>query len=380
MAHSAYFQGGGIGRYTREVLDAVRERGVVRPFLICSPNFEWQEIPGVRTLPVLQPLAHPVPLLRKARFLTAQWRNPHRLLAAARKEQLDIIHLQSFHHLSFAQWRRAAAASGLKWVISAHDIKRDVAVLNKGWEDEQLKAAYRFADAILVHSNYQKQELIAFAGVLPDRIRLVPHGPYVYPTPTATREEIRTTLGIPQGVDTALFFGQIRDDKNLEAFLEALSTTGVDTHLIVAGQPGGRHQTADHYRTLCKHLGIQDRVHFYFGHVPDEEVGKFFVAADWVALPYRESFTSQSGVLNIAAQFDRPILVSNAPVLKETIEHSGIGYICSDDQPTALSEGIAAMYEKKRAITPADFQRYRHDHSWDVNARICISLYQELMA
>ena len=379
VAHSAYFQGGGIGMYTVEVLRELGRSADIDPYLICSPDFEWQRIPGVTTVPVLQSLHHPLPALRKARFLKAQWSNPARLLAQVGKLKLDILHLQSFHHLSFAQWAKPAARLPVKWVISAHDIKRDVAIINKGWEDRQLQASYRFADAVLVHSEFQRQELIQFARVKADKVHLVPHGPYFYESTGETKEELRVSLGIPASAEVALCFGQIRKDKNLETFLTALASSRTDTHLIVAGQPGGHHDGAEDYRSLSSKLGIQDRVHFFFGHVRDEDVAKYFEAANWIALPYRTSFTSQSGVLNIAAQFELPVLVSNAPVLSETVMVTGIGYACDGDDVKELIHGIEKMQFFKDSIPSSAFLNYRDEYSWAKNAKTCASIYKELV-
>ena len=364
--------------YTVEVLRELARSAAFDPYLICSPDFEWQQIPGVTTIPVLQSLHHPFPALRKARFLKAQWTNPARLLAQVRKLRLDILHLQSFHHLSFAQWAKSAAQSPVKWVISAHDIKRDVAIINKGWEDRQLQASYRFADAVLVHSEFQREELIQFARVEADKVHLVPHGPYLYENTGQTREALRAALNIPISAEVALFFGQIRKDKNLGTFLAALAESDTDSHLIVAGQPGGRHESAEHYRSLAAELGIAERVHFFFGHVPDAEVARYFEASDWVALPYRETFTSQSGVLNIAAQFNRPVLVSNAPVLSETVKATRIGYACEADSLRSLARGIEVMPAVLRDASDRVFADYRSSHSWQQNAKICAEIYQSL--
>ncbi len=380
VAHSAYFQGGGIGMYTLELLQALALHDEIAPYLICTPEFEWQDIKGVEVRPALLRLSHPLPALRKARFLLAQWWNPFRLLRVAKQENIDIIHLQSFHHLSFVQWQRAAKQSGLKWVISAHDVKRAVPILHRGWEDEQLRAAYRFADAILVHSEFQKQELISFAGLQSEKVKLVPHGPYLYPEPGKDKDALRAELGLPTGAEVVLFFGQVRDDKNLASFLRALAQTDTNIHLIVAGQPGGRHRAARLYQELCVELRVQDRVHFFLRHIPDEEVGQFFKCADWVALPYRTSFTSQSGVLNIAAQFECPVLVSDAPVLKETIEASGIGIACKDDTPEALADGISTMQQQIREGNTFPFEAYCQRYSWEENARITAGVYRELIS
>ena len=366
--------------YTVEMLKALGTHTNLELFLLCSPDFEWQQIPGTRTLPVLQRLSHPIPVLRKARFVTAQWVNPFRILRTAEKKGIEVVHLQSFHHLSFAQWKVAASRSSVKWVISAHDIKRDVAIFHKNWEDEQLRASYQFADAILVHSNFQKEELVGFAHVDPLKVHLVPHGPYVYAQPADSKESIRLKLGIPQSVDVALFFGQVRNDKNLSSFLRALSIAKMNTHLIVAGQPGGHHQDAAYYRALCEELQLEERVHFFFGHVPDERVGQYFTAADWIALPYRQSFTSQSGVLNIAAQFNRPVLVSSAPVLKETVLAGGIGYACLGDGVEELKQGIVAMQEVKVKVQRKNFDQYRKEYSWKRSAELCVELYEKLVS
>jgi glycosyltransferase involved in cell wall biosynthesis len=61
-----------------------------------------------------------------------------------------------------------------------------------------------------------------------------------------------------------------------------------------------------------------DRVHLFFGYVPDDRVPVFFSAADLVVLPYT-SFDSQSGVGATALPYLKPMVVSRTGGLPEWV-------------------------------------------------------------
>ncbi len=132
----------------------------------------WKVWPG------LFGISHDRQMIRKARFLVGQWRNPLCASKHFQKSGVRLIHWTDINHLAAPLWRRLLDRSGMKMVISAHDVKRGVAVLNRGYEDRQLTGLYRRADAILVHSEFQKTELVEFAEVEPAKVTVVPHGPY----------------------------------------------------------------------------------------------------------------------------------------------------------------------------------------------------------
>jgi glycosyltransferase involved in cell wall biosynthesis len=357
------FPAGGIGRYNRELVRALAELGDVDVEYACLPNYAWADDLPCRVWRGLFPISDRVPALRRARFLLGQWCNPRRALRHFHEAGVPLIHWTNIHHLSAPLWRGLLDRSGTAMVISAHDVCRGVAIVNRAYEDRQLAWVYRRADALLVHSEFQRDELVAFAGVDPQRVTVVPHGPYDYGDPLEGRTAVRQRCGIPADVPLGLAFGQIRE-----------------SHLLIAGNAPARHRGALFYRELAASLGLADRVHFDVRHVPDDEVAGLVCAADWLALPYPSSFTSQSGVLNLAAHYERPVLVGSAPVLREGVNGYAIGEAAADDGQEALAAALQRLeHGLAQSKPPFAFDLFRAKHSWAENARRTRGVYQRVL-
>ena len=374
-----FFPGGGIGRYTYELVKTLSRFPEVAVEVVCSPDFRWKDTPAYPAWDGLQSIWHAVPTLRRLRFLTGQFVNPARGIRHAQASGTDVLHFSNINHLTFPFWRRLLKKAGMRVAISVHDVKRHKRILSRWWEDRQLKACYRYADALFVHSAYQARELMTFAGVREEKIHIVPHGPYEHGLVSSSRDEIRAALGLAAEQSVGLFFGQIRDEKNLDRLIRALSESTARPYLIVAGQGGSRHRDIDYYQNLAREVGVADQITFIPRFIPDEEVGELFTAADWIALPYSNTFTSQSGVLNVAAHYERPILVSSSPVLKETVETCDIGVVCRGDATPAIAEGIDRICARIREGHLHKFEEYRDQFSWHENAQRTLAVYQALV-
>jgi len=374
-----FFPGGGIGRYTHNLMAAMARRDDAGVEALCTPDYEWVGTDGYATWDGLASISHDIATLRRWRFLKGQFVNPTRAIDHAVSTALDVLHLANINHLTFPYWRSKLEGSGVRVVASAHDVKRRKSIISRRWEDRQLKAFYRYADALFVHSEYQVRELAAFAGVDRDHIHVVPHGLYSHGAVDAAPATLREKWELPRDRRVALFFGQIRDEKNLDGLLRALTLTDRPLHLVVAGSGGGRHRDVDHYRRQASALGVAEQVRFIPRYIEDGEVGELFVAADWVALPYRSVFTSQSGVLNVAAHYERPVLVSAAPVLHETVQDCDIGVACSGDGPEALAGGIETMHRRLDDGHEHVFEDYRRRFSWQENARRTREVYESIL-
>ncbi len=374
-----FFHAGGIGRYTNDLLGTLARYPDLDIELMCTPQFKWQDIDGVSVWPGLTPITHPVAPMRRARFLYANWSSPRRALKRARDVDADIIHFSEFNHITYGYWRKALKNSRIKLAVSVHDVKRDKVIFNREMEDNNLTTLYRDADALFVHSRFQGQELEAFAGVDPEKVHVVPHGPYAYGEANSDPGRLRREFGLPDDATVALSFGQVRDEKNIDGLIRAMPLCRKPFHLIVAGQAGGRHKDAAYYLDLARQLGVADRVHMRDGYVPAEEVGDLFSVADWVALPYVKSFSSQSGVLNVAAHYQCPVLVSEAPVLRETVVESDIGIAAVDNSPPALARAIDKMHIRLLEQYPFAFAHYKKKYSWEENARVTREVYRRLM-
>lgn len=376
-----FFPGGGIGKYTHRLMQAMGQDPDIEVEVLCTPDYEWKEGEAYATWAGLRSISHEIPLIRRWRFLSGQFVNPKRAIQHAKNRCLDVLHFANINHLSFPYWRSALERSDMKTAASAHDVKRQKSIVYRRWEDHQLRAFYQFTDALFVHSRHQVNELVDFAGVMRSKVHIVPHGPYHHgPAPDADRHHVREHLGLPRDRPVALFFGKLRDEKNLDGLIRALSLSTTKPHLVVAGsEVGHRHRSVSYYRELAQQVGVANQITFRAEYISDEEVPRLFYAADWVALPYRRSFTSQSGVLNVAAQYERPVLATPSPVLKETVESSGIGVVCQEETPEALAEGIDRICSLVSNKHSFPFETYREQYNWKENARRTVNVYEQLV-
>lgn len=372
-----FFPGGGIGRYTHELMKAMGKCASVQVEVICTPDYEWAHAEAYDNWMGLSSISHRIPTLRRLRFVLGQFVNPPRAVHYACEKDLDIIHFSHINHLSFPFWRKRLEESNLGIAASAHDVRRQKSIISRWWEERQLKAFYRFVDALFVHSEYQARELVDFAGVDRAKIHIVPHGPYAHSRVQDQKDQIRAKWGLPLNDQVALVFGQIRDDKNLDGFIQALAHTSTAPFVVVAGSEVGKHRGVSYYETIARRSGVDQRIRFVPRYLTDEEVGELFVASDWVALPYHEGFTSQSGVLNVAVRYDRPVLVGTAPVLREAVQNNNIGLASPSISPQDLASAIDTMVERTSDSYNYAFQAYRQRHSWAENARRTLEVYRE---
>jgi len=374
-----FFPAGGIGRYTSEWATAMNGQPGVEVTLLCGSDFAWKASDAYSVWDGLRPLSHPIPPIRRARFLRGQFVNPLRAVRYAAREGAGVLHFATVNHLSSPLWQRALERAEMKVTATVHDVQRRKAILHRRWETRQLTAFYRYADALFVHSDQQRDELVAFAGVDAARVHVVPHGPYAYAPPAADVRTLRRRYGLPEVGQVALCFGQLRDQKNLDGLLDAVALRRLPVHLFVAGNAPNGHRPHRHYVERAEALGLAERVTFLPRYIPDEEVGDLFTASDWVALPYRSDFTSQSGVLNVAVQYHRPVLVSEAPVLRETVAQCDIGVVAESNEPEALARGVERLMERVAQEDPFAFEQYRARNSWAENARRSRAVFEELV-
>ncbi|WP_347244262.1 glycosyltransferase family 4 protein, partial [Thermogutta sp.] len=242
VLHYFAFPGGGIGRYVHELLTRMIKEPGLEVELACIPSYHYLKEATYPIWPGLRDITHPVPIRRRLRFGINLFVNPLRAIAHARAWEADILHLSTIPHVTFAIWSRALKKAGIKLVATAHDVRRSQGLIWYKYEIEQLKRLYRACAAIFVHSEYQKKDIIDFAGVSADRVFIVQHGPNYHGPPEADKETLRRRYGIPVNKQVALFFGDIRPDKNLDLFLQAMVPFKDRLHLVVAGQPKSKRE------------------------------------------------------------------------------------------------------------------------------------------
>lgn len=375
VAFYCFFPGGGIGQYTHELLKRLNQRDSLSVSLYCPPNFVWLSEAEYETKPILFKISSNNPLIRKIKFLMGQWINPRRLLHHADASGTNIIHYSNFNHLTYPAWKRRGFLNGkIAQICTAHDVKRGVAIINRKWETTQLCQFYKDCRLIFVHGENQKQELETFAGPGDYKTIVVPHGPYdfsgskILNNPKPKQKENQCSKG--------LFFGNIRDEKNLDGLIKALSLSPQKIQLTVAGKSGiPGHKPIRYYKDLAKSVGVFDSIEWLDGHVPNNKVSNLFLSSDWVALPYKDKFTSQSGVFNIATHYSIPMLITPAPTFKEIFTSYSLGELAASDSPNEIKKAILRLMDGISIAKYDGFQAYQDYHTWEKNAEITEKAY-----
>jgi glycosyltransferase involved in cell wall biosynthesis len=187
-------------------------------------------------------------------------------------------------------------------------------------------------------------------------------------------------LAIPPGAFVLLAFGHVADRKNLDLVIAALGHAPA-VHLIVAGAViSRRDRPFAHYAERASQAGVTDRVHLIEGFVPETEVSAWFAGADAISLTYGRRFVSQSGVLHVAALWDKPLLASGGDgPLPRTVDEYGLGIVVEPDSAPAIAAGLARLVAERPDVS-ANFARYRASTSWAVNVDRLLEVVEAVKA
>lgn len=173
-----------------------------------------------------------------------------------------------------------------------------------------------------------------------------------------------------------LVFGQIRDGKNLDLFLRAMTRLPANVKLLVAGKgDSGSSRPPEDYQKLAEELGVGDRCRWDIRRIPDEEVGDLFAACDVVLVTYSAKFRSASGVLNAAVSARKPVLASSGDgPLRSAVEKYQLGEFVQPDNLEEIQRGASLLLrgfaagKNEIGINPR-WEKYERENSWEENAR-----------
>jgi glycosyltransferase involved in cell wall biosynthesis len=199
---------------------------------------------------------------------------------------------------------------------------------------------------------------------------VIPHGHYRDEYPVNSNDDARKQLGIRSRAKVLLFFGQVREYKNVPALIRAFRDTQKDEVLCIAGRPSSENLAAEVRREACG----DPRVLLHLYEVPQDRVQLFFRAADFVVLPYRDILNSGAALL--ALSFNRPVLVPNQGAMGELQSSAGAEWVriySGDIDAAQLVDGLAWAVASERP------REVRLDHlEWPRLAEQTLHAYEEI--
>jgi len=191
-------------------------------------------------------------------------------------------------------------------------------------------------DGFLVQSNCGAEEL---KNLLPNaNVEKRNHPIYDNYGPNINKEDARQKHGIT-AKHLILYFGIVREYKGVDVLIRAaqlLKEKVEDFHILAVGES---YDSSEKYESLISELGIGDVFTWENRFVPDSEVASYFSASDVMALPYHSA--SQSGIVQIAYNYNIPVVVTDVGGLPEYVEKGVSGEIVAVNNPDELATCLA---------------------------------------
>ena len=178
------------------------------------------------------------------------------------------------------------------------------------------------------------------------------------------REEACRYLELDKEKKYLLFFGLIRKYKGLDLLLKSFAHPDIrklGIHLLVVGE---FYDDPEEYLQIIREKGMEDRVSVINRFVPVEDIKYYFSVADLVTQTYHSA--TQSGITQIAYNFNCPMLVTNVGGLSEYVPDGKVGYVVEKD-PKEIAGAIVDFFRNNRkADFVANVKEEKKKYSWDI--------------
>ncbi|MDE2859273.1 MAG: glycosyltransferase family 1 protein [Chloroflexota bacterium] len=367
----AYEQGGGIGRYVRELTAALATEDPVTDYRLFvagaqseqlphppGPNFDWRTT-------ILTP-----------RWLARIWQRaqlplPVEIITGP----VDLFHATDFvlpptlprtrslltvHDLSFLRVPDAASPSLRRYLeaVAPRSVER--------------------ADHVLADSQATKDDLIEIYRTPADKISVLYSGVDARFGPVTDQMTLKAVLDKRnlKDIKYVLSVGTVQPRKNYSGAIRALSRIrdhGIDLHYVVAGGPGWLED--EMYRSI-RETAMEDRVHI-LGFVPDEDLPALYSGARaLLAVSLYEGFGLP--VLEAMA-CGTPVITSNLSSLPEVAGDAGILVDPLDNE--AISDAIMKTLTDaalRQQLVAAGFERVKR-FSWASAASQLKAIYDAML-
>lgn len=230
-----------------------------------------------------------------------------------------------------------------------------------------------FVDGYIVQSKAVEEDLLVKKKH--PQYSFVPHPIYEIFPRAISKESAKAKLGI-QEKEVLLYFGFIRKYKGLKYIIQAMPEIlkKRDVHLIICGEfYEGRDETFQ----LIRENNLSDKITVADDFIPNEEVHYYFCASDLVVLPYISA--TQSGIVQMAYYYDRPVLATDVGGLPEVVLHDKTGFIVPPENQEAITESVLKYYDQELENNfIKNIKEEKKKYSWDRMTEAIENLYQKI--
>jgi len=344
--------------------------------------------PGVRVIHV--PAGPPEPVAKED-LLPLMDEFTAWMTARLRRSSYDLVHANFFYSGLVAAELKANL--GLPFVITFHAlgrVRRQFQGDSDRFPDERFAIEERIvaeADRILAECPQDEEDLIRLYNADHERIVIVPCGYDPAEFEPMSRPLARMDLGIDPTEPVLLQLGRMVPRKGVDNVIRSLARLeaehGLRARLLVVG---GASREPDPEATpelarlaaIAEEEGVRERVTFV-GRRDRAELRTYYNAADiFVSTPWYEPF----GITPLEAMAcGIPVVGSRVGGIKFSVRDGETGYLVPPDDPAALAERIAHLYDNPKLLAVLGQQAHRRVQdlfTWERVANGISALYEEV--
>jgi len=208
-----------------------------------------------------------------------------------------------------------------KIIWGVHNVSTPKGASDERWMDLYQNYAFRRLRNFHVFSEFQLSILK----------KLVPYKNHYY-TPLTLEDYGISTVLPPNDKVRFLFFGYIKEYKRLDLLINSfreLRNSGVENiELLIAGNC----ENWSYYEALIdKDNAIKTRIEM----IPNKDIPDVVSSCHYLVLPYKDG--AQSGVLNVAYQYNKPVIVSDIDSFKQFVIDGNTGFFFKNESQESLT-------------------------------------------
>jgi len=265
------------------------------------------------------------------------------------KKQPDVIQFGAtkfqFEALFYSILRRNKIVLGQ--VCHEFETREVSRSLINGWGDALYRTAFQNFDAIFLHGESNVSKFQSIFNISAKKIHAIRHGnEQIFPE-TEKSEVIRGALrkkyGIDQTHSVVLFFGNVTPSKGVPDLITAFADVyakNKNTRLVIAGMPS-KFIDMNFLHKIVLDLNLSEAVIFDSRYLDIEEIGPLMQLATVVVYPYRS--ITQSGALQVAYAFGKPVVATNVGGFPEAVEQGKSGLLVPPESPKELANAISRI-------------------------------------
>jgi glycosyltransferase involved in cell wall biosynthesis len=368
---------GGCYQYAREIFPEFKGNTEVSKCTLLLPKNSNLTQEGIRCILIRDQISSNNKLVKKIHFLYRNFLNPFILffILLKRKNKTHVI-LNDFEQISAPLWAplfKLFLGKKHVFIVVLHDADRDEYPPSKAFSVYCMKKLMAVMDFGFYH------------GYLPDKTYYqcnpntvyidIPHGQYKLPEGNFSLSQHLESKRTKDACYLSIL-GNIREQKNYRLTIQALPSLPKAV-LIIAGAPSNSGVDVREYKELANKLKVDNRIIWIEKFLTESEITSLISFSDIILLNYAKNFSSQSGIFNMIAPFEKSMIISKGnSSLSVTAKKFNLGHMIEPDNLESLIFGVQKLMNE-RENNNENWDDYLKYASWKNLTEITLTAFKE---